>query len=47
MDNWVHIACANIHCSFSIYHTSNFQITFPNPIDNDWKTASSPTTLIQ
>jgi hypothetical protein len=47
MDNWVHITYANIHCSSSIDHTSNFQITFPSPIDNDQKATSSPTTLIQ
>jgi hypothetical protein len=45
MDNWVHITCANIHCSSSIDHISNFQITVPSPNDNHEKVASSPTTL--
>ncbi len=45
MDNWVHIICANIHCSSSIDHISNFQITVPSPNDNDEKVASSLITL--
>jgi len=46
MDNWVHITSYNIHCSSSIDHISNFQITFPSPNDNDEKVALSPITLI-